>query len=145
VDAEKWIPHESNDTMASYSYDLAKFIHGTLLSMEGQPDDYRIAVPDGHEDLGRALQMSLDEGGKDRICSACHNFIFPLLSAANKGSKWEDALQSFLPILFLRSDGNFQSAREITPHLARWKYICRCVVLFEAKAQVANFAGDLTV
>jgi hypothetical protein len=114
--------------------------------MSSTEDDYKIPVPDSQESLRDSLLTQLNDSDKQGRVDALHNFLFPLLSPGldkHRGLQWMDPVQAYLPLEFLRPDGNFLAAKAITPFLAQWKYVCRSAVLYQAVKEREHFNGAL--
>jgi len=45
---------------------------------------------------------------------------------------WSNPLQRFIWLRALRHDGSFMGTADLSPELAKWKYFCHIVTLFEA-------------
>jgi hypothetical protein len=132
---------------------FAKFVNGALESVKiieaNDTESYRLSLSDADVMRGRALleeiSSSSSEEGKIR---SLHAFAYPLLSTDSEErageTKWEDPLQSFLAILFLRPDGNFAPARGVTQSLSHFKYAIRNCNFYEAYNNRHQFGGNLT-
>jgi hypothetical protein len=153
VQSDKWYVHENDDTLRKYSQTHAKFIHASLISAltikAGDTDGYRLPLSDGDVEQGLALVEELKCSSSDEEKLAkLHAFSYSLLSTNSEErpgtTKWEDPLQCFLALLFLRQDGSFAPARGVSPNLSHCKYILRHNSFYEAYDKRHLFKGDLS-
>lgn len=63
--------------------------------------------------------------------NAYQSFAWHLVNF-NSEEGWSNPLQRFIWLKALRHDGSFMDATDLTPELAKWKYFCHIVTLFEA-------------
>jgi hypothetical protein len=153
VQSDKWNVHENDNTLWKYVETYAKFIYSAIRSaqliQDGDTDSFKLPMSPQDVERGLALLEELDVPSpeEDKILKL-HSFSFPLLSACpeegHRATKWEDPLQAFLAILFVRIDGNFAPPRGVTPRLSHCKYILRNNTFYQAYMQRSSFGGDLT-
>jgi hypothetical protein len=150
IQSDKWNIHIS---LENYSLTFAKFILAALISAQIVKDkdtnSYKLPLSDSDVERGFAFMEVLNNPSSwEEKISKLHGFSYPLLSNNSEErpgtTKWEDPLQSFLPVLFLQSDGNFTSARGATPSLSHLKYALKNNTFYEAYDKMDMFGGNLT-
>lgn len=76
---------------------------------------------------------------------AYHNFVWSLVSAGPKQceTQWGNPIQRAIWLKALRQDGNFYEATDLTPDLAKLKYLCNMTSLLEALMNKDRDASDI--
>jgi hypothetical protein len=137
--AKHWQPHSSDHTLRAYSGLLHKLVRAVLLTVEGHPSGYRFPLTDESKTAAHEFLICVDGGLDEQTCiNALHKLVYPFFSAREESgeySKWDEVLECFLAILFLKQDGNFEDPCNVTQGFAICKYLCRSSTLFEALAQ----------
>jgi hypothetical protein len=79
-----------------------------------------------------ATEQSQDS--KDAAILAYQTFCWSLVYTpeSKRLGAWDDPIRRFIWLMALRDDGSFMDATSLTPLLAKLKYFCRMVTLYEA-------------
>lgn len=75
-----------------------------------------------------------EDSGHDAV-AAYHAFCWSLVCDTSSGSSqksWGNPIERFIWLVALREDGSFMQASDLTPLLAKLKYFCRLVTLYES-------------
>jgi hypothetical protein len=111
-------------------------VQAVLLSLGTHPSKYKFSLTVEARVAAEALLLTLEDPEPlEKSVDGLHSLIFHLLAAQEKegeSNKWDDALECFLAILAMREDGNFSEAKGLTQIFAKFKYLCRSVILYEA-------------
>ncbi|KDQ49444.1 hypothetical protein JAAARDRAFT_143448 [Jaapia argillacea MUCL 33604] len=141
---EAWHCHENDDTLERYSKLLASFIYATLLSLGRHQSGYSLPLEPNQRDAARSLAQALSDG-KSSVETEVHSLAFSLLGPSSEAvarDKWRCPLMCVIAVMALRNDGSWIAARQLTPELAQWTYLCQAVQLFEIY-RVADTMGGL--
>lgn len=107
-----------------------------MLNIQGSASGYKFPLTPDQVTLGKRLLAVLnDPSGEDQPVLVLHEFLYPFISKQEpreEYSKWFDALECFMAIYSLKSDGNYEDASGCTQLFAILKYICRGTTLYEA-------------
>ena len=120
-------------TFNNANYQLVKFIAMCLRQIKGQSSGYKLRLLDSHHSIGLKLWTALENEDTQEAITFLHQLFWQLCGTptAELKEEWGDPLQAFIAVSSLTNFGTFKHAREITPDLARWKYLLRAMVLHE--------------
>jgi hypothetical protein len=111
-------------------------VQAVLLSLGPHPSKYKFSLTFEAREAAEALLLALEDPEQtEKSVEGLHRLVFYLLAAQEKEgehNKWDDVLECLLAIMAMKEDGNFSEAKGLTPMLAKFKYICRGVILYEA-------------
>jgi hypothetical protein len=104
-----------------------------LRQIKGHSSDYKLRLLDRHHSMGLKLWEALEKKELPNAITSLHQFFWQLCGTPGTELKeeWGDPLQAFIAVSSLTDLGTFKRARDITPDLARWKYLIRAMVLHE--------------
>lgn len=104
-----------------------------LRQMKGHSSNYRLRLLERHNAIGLKLYDALENDNSQEAISLLHELFWQLCGnpTVELKEEWGDPLQAFVAVSSLTSLGTFKHARDITPDLARWKYLLRAMVLHE--------------
>ena len=120
-------------TSNNANYQLIKFMAMCLRQIKGHSSGYKLRLLDSHYSIGLKLWAALDKEDLQEATTFLHQLFWELCGTptAELKEEWGDTLQAFIAVSSLTNFGTFKHAREITPDLARWKYLLRAMVLHE--------------
>ena len=104
-----------------------------LRQIKEHSSGYKLQLLDRHYHIGHKLWNALENEDSQEATSFLHQLFWQLCGTptAELKEQWGDPLQAFIAVSSLTSFGTFKHARDITPDLARWKYLLRAMVLHE--------------
>lgn len=104
-----------------------------LRQIKEHSSGYKLRLLDSHYSIGLKLWIALENEDLQEATTFLHQLFWQLCGTltAELKEQWGDPLQAFIAVSSLTNFGTFKHAREITPDLARWKYLLRAMVLHE--------------
>ncbi|KAJ6608396.1 hypothetical protein B0H10DRAFT_2226901 [Mycena sp. CBHHK59/15] len=156
-DARDFRCHTSPHTVSTYLHVLHSLAFALLYQFE--PDvstDYRFPLTAFETAEVRRYRQHLREapGDSDAETIRFHSFIslflFPREPSTlqehdpdDNVNKFKSVLECFCALYLLRDDGSLKQPQDVTPVLARIKYVIRIAMLFEAWVRRVDFSGRL--
>ncbi len=139
--SEAWKPLSEPTTIASYADVLNSLMVAFFRTITKHPEtDYKFPITP--EDEQRLLQFRQSffydsPPNEEDQMESLHKFIYPFFSSFGEeeeddSNKWKHVLECYFALVAVREDGSFKKPKELTNTLARIKYICRCVITFQA-------------
>lgn len=121
---------------------LVQFIAMCLRQIKGHSSGYRLRLLEGHHSIGLKLWEALENEDLQEAITFLHQFFWQLCGTPTVELKeeWGDTLQAFIAVSSLTILGTFKHARDVTPDLARWKYLLRAMVLHEVIISKDSFS-----
>jgi hypothetical protein len=112
---------------------LIQFIAMCLRQIKGHFSGYQLRLLERHNTIGLELWNALQNEDLQKAVFSLHQLFWQLCGNPTTELKeeWGDPLQAFIAVTSLTSLGTFKHAKDITPDLARWKYLLRAMVLHE--------------
>jgi hypothetical protein len=122
---------------------LVQFIAMCLRQIKGDSSGYKLRLLARHLSIGHKLWEALENEDLQESITFLHKFFWQLCGtpSAELKEEWGDTLQAFIAVSSLTSLGTFKHARDVTPDLARWKYLLRALVLHEVIISKDSFPG----
>src|ERR1700691_5623870 len=104
-----------------------------LRQIKGHSSTYQLRLLERHRAIGLELLDALENDSTQKAIFLLHRLFWELCGnpTAELKEEWGDPLMAFVAVSSLTSLGTFKHARDITPELARWKYLLRAMVLHE--------------
>jgi hypothetical protein len=113
----------------------------SLRQIKGHSSGYKLRLLDNHHSIGLKLWKALEDEDFPNATNFLHQLFWQLCGTPTVELKeeWGDPLQAFIAVSSLTDLGTFKHARDITPDLARWKYLIRAMVLHEVITSKDSF------
>lgn len=112
-----------------------------LRQIIGHPSSYKLQLLSRHHSIALKLWKALEDEDFQKAVDFLHQLFWQLCGTptAELKQEWGDPLQAFIAVSSLTDMGTFKHARDITPDLARWKYLIRAMVLHEVISSKDSF------
>ncbi|KAG6834692.1 hypothetical protein H0H93_008006, partial [Arthromyces matolae] len=133
-DAKPWAAHKSDDTLKEYGRVLYNLASSTMTAYQGHESGYTFPLTREMQSAGSNLSNALNASNTDDL-NAYHRWVYPFLShdsGPKESNKWSMVIECWLAIYHMNPEGHWASPTDITPVLAKLKYIMRGSTLFEA-------------
>ena len=96
---------------------------------ETQQENLRSLIEDLVKD---ATEQSQDSKMEAILAYQTFSWSLVYTPESKRLGAWDDPIRRFIWLMALRDDGSFMDATSLTPLLAKLKYFCRVVTLYEA-------------
>ncbi|KAF9494560.1 P-loop containing nucleoside triphosphate hydrolase protein [Pleurotus eryngii] len=139
--SEAWKPLTEFSTISSYADVLNMLMVAIFRTITKDPETpYKFPLTKEDHQRLREFRMAFfdsDSLNQEDQMESFHHFIYPFFSSfgaeeEDDSNKWGHILECYFAVIAVREDGSFKKPKELTNTLARIKYICRCVIVFQA-------------
>lgn len=116
-----------------------ELLRAVIRHLRGQESPLAFPLMPTQKDKVNALIKALADQDGDLLMdvAALQAFLWELVSLPAEGS-WSNIFQVFLAFLALRVDGTYASPTDLSPDLAKFKYLINATCMAQALQQPAN-------